>query len=168
MCRGVVSFSELVQRVVLIFIFILWNSLSFIVSMLSVLLWYTLRWGQNSPSVVSLEMEQRLGMNMLENTFSTPIHSRVVSRAASSTGYTSSRGLGVAVQGKYFQSRRIRKEDSKLPKFERDPGENWLRIIPTSGFIIGLIVVGVLIYLQVATKSNHNYEGQRQKVIRQI
>jgi hypothetical protein len=113
--------------------------------------------GQNSPSVVSLEMEQQPGMHTLENPFSTPIHSRAGSRAASSTGYTSSRGPGGAVQRKYFQSRRIRKEDSKLPKFERDPGEKWLWIIPTSGFIIGLIVLGVLIYLQVATKPNHNY-----------
>jgi hypothetical protein len=113
--------------------------------------------GQNSPSVVSLEMEQRPGTNTLENPFSTPLNSRAGSRAVSSTGHTSSRGLGGAVQRKYFQSRRIRKEDTKLPRFERDRGEKWLWIIPTSGFIIGLIVVGVLIYLQVATKPNHNY-----------
>lgn len=115
------------------------------------------RMAHNNPSVVSLEMEHRPGYNAPENPFSTPIQSSPGSRSASSTGYASSRGPSGAAERKYFQSRRLPKDDSKPPKFRRDPGEKWLWIIPVTGFAIGVIVVGVLIYLQIATKPNHKY-----------
>jgi len=103
-------------------------------------------------SVVSTNsLSPRSDSRTTQNPFATPpasIH------GGTTSGFGNSDGAG----GKYFRSRRIRKEDGhEPPKFKKDPKEKFLWIIPLCGVLVGLAITGLLIYLQIGHVSSHNY-----------
>jgi hypothetical protein len=75
------------------------------------------------------------------------------------TGMASSTALPYGHgQQNYFRSRRIKKEEIEQPWLKhKDPREKWVTIIPICGFIIGLGVAGMLVWLGLRTVVNHNY-----------
>lgn len=84
------------------------------------------------------------------NPFATP--------PASIFGATSGHQHSEAAGGKYFRSRRIRKDDGhEPPKFKKDPKEKWLCIIPLAGWFLGIAITGVMIYLKIGRLTPHNY-----------
>jgi hypothetical protein len=59
---------------------------------------------------------------------------------------------------RFFRSRRIQKDwNAPPPKFKKDPKEKWLTIIPLSGIGLGIVITGLLIFLQVGFKKSYNY-----------
>lgn len=79
-------------------------------------------------------------------------NSRSASRDGSSTGF---RGGN---EHNYFRSRRVKKGDVEKPWLDRkDPREKWVTIIPIGGLVLGLIVVGILIWDGIRTVAVHKY-----------
>lgn len=77
--------------------------------------------------------------------------------SASSTGLSSARELSNIHRAKYYHSRRIRKDENYAPPTsKKHPGEKWLWIIPTIGFVAGLAISGLIVYSSVSGKS-YNY-----------
>ncbi|KAF1963144.1 concanavalin A-like lectin/glucanase [Byssothecium circinans] len=59
---------------------------------------------------------------------------------------------------KYFQSRRVHKEDIAKPWLEnRDPKEKWVTIIPLCGFFIGLAISSFLVWDGLRSVTNYKY-----------
>ncbi|KAH7393274.1 concanavalin A-like lectin/glucanase domain-containing protein [Cadophora sp. MPI-SDFR-AT-0126] len=86
-----------------------------------------------------------------QNPFATP--------PASIFGATSGYQYSASAGGKYFRSRRIRKDDAghEPPTFKKDPKEKWLCIIPMLGLFTGLAITGVMIYLKIGRLATHDY-----------
>lgn len=60
---------------------------------------------------------------------------------------------------RYFRSRRINKEDVQQPwKAHKDPREKWVTIIPIIGLVLGICVVGFLVFEGLQSIVNHQYE----------
>lgn len=61
-------------------------------------------------------------------------------------------------QQNYFRSRRIKKGELERPWLnQKDPREKWVTIIPIIGFLCGLAVAGLLIWMGLWTVVDHNY-----------
>lgn len=70
----------------------------------------------------------------------------------------SSTGLQPVQPQRYFHSRRIKKGDVERPWLDRkDPKEKWVTIIPIIGMVVGLALVGFLVYEGLQTVSNYVY-----------
>lgn len=86
----------------------------------------------------------------------TPYASAPASVLGSTTGFTSQPGL--RVPGRYFHSRRIKKEDVRKPWTEtKDPREKWVTIIPCVGLLVGLVVCALLVWSGLKSVVNHKY-----------
>jgi hypothetical protein len=110
--------------------------------------------GRGTLSVVSsVEIDSNAG-NPSTNPFSTPVESR----PASLGGFSSAREQYNPQRTTYYRSRRIIKDgNSKSPGFKKDPGEKWLWIMPLIGFLMGLAITGVLIFMTVYGRVTHTY-----------
>ena len=70
-----------------------------------------------------------------------------------SSGYQAS-----SVPGSYFRSRRVKKETIEKPWAEKkEPRQKWLTIFPLLGFIVGVIIIGILIWTGLRSVDNHKY-----------
>ena len=86
----------------------------------------------------------------------TPYASAPESAPGSTTGFLSQPGF--RVPGRYFHSRRIRKEDVRKPWTEKkDPREDWVTIIPCVGLLVGLAVCALLVWSGLKSVVNHKY-----------
>lgn len=105
------------------------------------------------PSVTEDEINLNAG-NQNTDPFATPLESR----SASSGGFSSARQQYNLQRTTYYRSRRIIKnENSKPPVFKKNPNEKWLWIIPLIGFLVGLAVTGVLIFMTIHGRVIHKY-----------
>jgi hypothetical protein len=105
------------------------------------------------PSVTEDEINLNAG-NQNTDPFATPLESR----RASSGGFSSARQQYNLQRTTYYRSRRIIKnENSKPPVFKKNPNEKWLWIIPLIGFLVGLAVTGVLIFMTIHGRVIHKY-----------
>jgi hypothetical protein len=77
---------------------------------------------------------------------------------ASVFGATSGFQYSDAGGGKYFRSRRIRKDENHVPPvFKKDPKEKWLCIIPLAGVCLGLLITAAMIYMKIGRSTSYNY-----------
>ena len=109
---------------------------------------------RGTSSIVSLEETDSNAGSPNTNPFSTPVESR----PASVGGFSSAREQFNPRRTTYYRSRRIIKDgNSKSPGFKKNPKEKWLWIIPLIGFLAGLAITGVLIFLTVYGRVTHTY-----------
>lgn len=98
------------------------------------------------PKPESIELATR------PNPFSSPIASARLSAIGST------RVSYQAPQPRYFHSRRIKKGEAQRPWLDKkDPREKWVTIIPIIGFVVGLLLSGLLIYDGLQTVQKHVY-----------
>ncbi|KAF2214584.1 glycoside hydrolase family 16 protein [Cercospora zeae-maydis SCOH1-5] len=86
------------------------------------------------------------------NPFASPYGSMPASAMGSSTAFQSS------APPRYFHSRRVNKNEMEKPWLDKkDPKEKWSTIIPIIGMVVGLGLVGFLVYEGLQTVQNHVY-----------
>lgn len=88
------------------------------------------------------------------NPFQTPSDSSARSIVGGGSSYQHSDIDGQ----RFFRSRRIRKDwNAPPPKFKKDPKEKWLTIIPLSGIGFGIVITGLLIFMQIGLQKSYKY-----------
>jgi len=77
----------------------------------------------------------------------------------SALGSSTGSSLGVAPpQQRYFHSRRVKKGEVEKPwLLRKDPKEKWVTIIPIIGILLGVAVIGFLVYDGLSSVTHHNY-----------
>ncbi|KAF2464880.1 concanavalin A-like lectin/glucanase [Lindgomyces ingoldianus] len=82
----------------------------------------------------------------------TGLHSRIPSRAASSTG------VNFSASQRYFRSRRVKKEEIQKPWLDKkDHGGKWNNAIVLIGLFLGIALFGFLIYDGIRGVITHKY-----------
>ncbi|KAG4034656.1 hypothetical protein MFRU_002g00130 [Monilinia fructicola] len=88
------------------------------------------------------------------NPFATPPYSRPASTIGARSGFQYAEVPGTG----YFRSRRVRKADAvPLPVTKKARKEALLWIFPLGGFLLGLVLTALIIYLKVASITHHKY-----------